>query len=68
MITGGSSNMFSDIMMIISPIIIVFSVSPVVVLMDYKQKSLKEKAIQKLRKLGLYKKIEVNVNLKPIDN
>ena len=53
-------------LLIMAPLIIVFFVSPMVVLIEIKQKSFKIRILRTLEKLGLNKGIEVTVNLKPL--
>ena len=53
-------------LLIMAPLIIVFFVSPMVVLIEIKQKSFKIKVLRILEKLGLNKEIKVTVDLKPL--
>lgn len=53
-------------LLIMAPLIIVFFVSPMVILIEICQKSFKFRMLRILEKLGLNKSIEVTVNLKPI--
>jgi len=53
-------------LLIMAPLIIVFFVSPMVVLIEIKQKSFKIRILRTLEKLGLNKAIEVTVDLKPL--
>jgi hypothetical protein len=54
---------FSLTLLIISPLIIVFFVTPIVVLIEIGQMSFKKRILGMLEKLGLNKKIEVIINL-----
>jgi len=53
-------------LLIMAPLIIVFFVSPMVVLLEIRRKSFKTRILRKLEKLGLNQEFEVSVNLKPL--
>lgn len=57
---------FTAPLLIMAPLIIVFFVSPMVVLMEIRNTSFKSRLLRKLEKLGLNKELEVTVVLKSI--
>lgn len=58
---------FSVTLLLMAPLIIVFFVSPMVVLIEIKQKSFNIRMLRFLEKLGLNRKIEVTIDQKPLE-
>lgn len=61
-----SFDLFGGMIFLISPLIIIFCVSPLVLLLDLKQKQIKSRIVKILNKTNLDKEIEINVNLKSL--